>query len=330
MKIGLVLPRITPANLRLAKQIGATDVVGNVPSESTTHPLHQVVGAIADYVTMIRTRLMVEEAGLTWSVIESLQVPDRIKFGQEGRDEDIERWCQSIRNIGAAGIPIVCYHWMTVYGHFRTSNSKRVRGGALSTAYDHALMKDAPFTEIGPLAEETLWESLEYFLKAVVPVAEEAGVKLAMHPDDPPISPLQGLGRIMTCPENFQRLIDLVLSPNNGITFCQGCFSEMGCDIPATLTQFCDQGKVFFAHFRNLKGSRENFYETFHDEGDVDMHAVMKAFYDVDFQYPIRPDHVPTLEGDDDINPGYSLLGRLHAVGFMKGIMYSIEHSAAG
>lgn len=327
LQIGIVLPEINESMLRLAAQIGATHVVGNVHSGSMGRgaPRYEADRLPADYVTMLHLKEKIEDAGLEWSVIESLMIPDCVKFGSEGRDEAIETWCKTLRVIGAVGVPIVCYHWMTVYGHFRTSNTKRTRGGALTAAYDHSLMENAPLTEHGRLSQETLWETLEYFLKAVVPVAEEAGVKLAMHPDDPQVPYLHGLGRIMISPENFQRLIDLVPSPNNGITFCQGCFSEMGCDIPPTFKHFADQDKVFFAHFRNLRGTRTNFIETFHDDGEVDMYAVMKAFYDADFQYPIRPDHVPTLEGEGSDRPGYTLLGRLHAVGFMQGLMKAIE-----
>lgn len=325
MRIGLVLPQITESNLRLAAQLGVTDIVGNLPGKPGSHPLRGPGTPVLDFTELLRVKEQIEAAGLRWSVIESLQIPDRVKLGLPGRDEDIEHFCQSVRNIGAVGIPILCYHWMTYYGHFRTSHSYRVRGGALSTAYRHALVQDAPFTELGEVSEETMWSSLAYFLEAVVPVAEEAGVKLAMHPDDPPLTPLRGLARIMISPDNFQRMLDLVPSPNNGLTFCQGCFSEMGCDIPSTLERFCDQDKVFFAHLRNLRGTLYDFHETFHDEGDVDMYRVMRAFYEVDFAYPIRPDHVPTLEGDDHSIPSYSLLGRLYAVGFMKGLMMAIE-----
>jgi len=333
VKIGLFLHDINTQTLRLAKQIGVSDIVANAPGTDrprwSWRPPRSMEpdDPIVNYEALLHDKEQVSDAGLTWAVIESLRIPDRVKFACEGRDEDIENWCKSLRNIGAAGIPIVCYNWTAVHSWIRTSTSKRVRGGALSTAYDHTLMENAPITEAGPLSEETLWEALEYFLKAVVPIAEEANVKLAMHPDDPPLSPLRGIGRIMISPESFQRLIDMVPSPNNGITFCQGCFSEMGCEIPETLKQFCNQDKVFFAHFRNLRGTATDFYETFHDDGDVDMYAVMKAFYDVGFQYPIRPDHVPTLEGDDHSQPGYSLLGKLHAVGFMRGLMTAIEHT---
>jgi mannonate dehydratase len=120
----------------------------------------------------------------------------------------------------------------------RTSTTTPSRGGALVTGYDHALMQNAPLTEYGEVSEAHLWENLEYFLKRVIPVAEKANVRLAMHPDDPPLSPIRGLGRIMRSVENFQRLIDLVPSPVNGITLCQGNFTLMTDDLPAVIRHF--------------------------------------------------------------------------------------------
>jgi len=318
MRIGLVLPGVTESNLRLAKQLGATDIVTSLPRSERDGPVWELM-------PLINLRKKIEDAGLTFSVIESMPISDRVKLGLEGRDEDIENWRKSLHNVGAAGIPIICYNWMAVFGWLRTSFTTPVRGGAPATSYEHALLEDAPLTEVGVVPEETLWDSLEYFLEAVVPVAEEAGVKLAMHPDDPPLSPIRGVGRIMTNPDNFQRMIDMVPSPVNGITFCQGCFSEMGVDIPATIKHFGEQDKLFFAHFRNLRGTAEDFCEMFHDDGDTDMYEAMKAYYEVGFDGPMRPDHVPTMEGDDNSRPGYSLLGRLFAVGYMRGLIESIE-----
>jgi len=318
MKIALVLPGLTESNLRLARQLGVTDIVSSLPAD-------QRRGPVWEFQPLLALRKRVEDAGLTLSVIEVMPVPSRVKLGQAGRDEDIENYCQSLRNMGAAGIPVLCYNWMVALGWLRTSLTTRVRGGAQATSYEHELMQRGPLTEAGIVTEEQLWRSLEYFLKIVVPVAEEAQVKLAMRPDDPPLSPIRGVGRIMTSPENFQRMLDLVPSPVNGITFCQGCFAEMGIDIPETIRHFGRQDRIFFAHYRNLKGTALHFTETFHDDGDTDMFAAMQAYYDVGFEGPMRPDHVPTFEGDDNARPGYSLLGRLYAVGYMQGIIEAVE-----
>ena len=318
IRIGLAIS-VTDSNLRYVRQMGATDIVTSLPGD-------QRKGPIWEFEPMLALRKRVEDAGLTLSIFEGIPVSNRIKLGLPGRDEDIENYGTSLRNMGAAGIPILCYNWMAAFGWLRTSFSAPVRGGAQATSYNHADMQRGPQTEYGEVSEDQLWESLEYFLKAIVPVAEEANVKLAMHPDDPPISPIRGMGRILTSPENFQRMIDLVPSPVNGLTFCQGCFTEMGVDIPATIHHFCKQDKIFFAHFRNLKGTVEDFTETFIDERQVDMYLAMKAYFDGGFEGPMRPDHAPTMEGEDNDHPGYALQGRLFAVGYMRGLIDALRH----
>jgi len=129
------------------------------------------------------------------------------------------------------------------------------RGGSIVTSFDASLLHDAPPTANGPISEEELWANLEYFLRRVVPVAEKANVKLAMHPDDPPLSPIRGVGRIVRSPENYQRLLDLVPSPVNGITLCQGNFTLMTNDLPGVIRHFGRQKKVFFVHFRDVRGT---------------------------------------------------------------------------
>ena len=159
--------------------------------------------------------------------------------------------------MGALGIDVWCYEWLQVMNWLRTSTTIRSRGGALVTGYDHNLMRAAPLTEYGEVSEETLWDSLRYFLRAVLPVAESAGVQLAMHPDDPPLSPIRGLGRIMRRIDNFQRLLDLAPSPMNGITLCQGNFTLMTDDLPSVIRRFGD--RIFFVHMRDVVGSAEKF-----------------------------------------------------------------------
>ena len=226
--------------------------------------------------------------------------------------------------MGALGIGVWCYEWMPVFNWMRTSTTTPTRGGALVTGYDHALMAAAPLTEYGEVSEETLWENLEYFLEKVVPVAEAANVKLAMHPDDPPLSPIRGLGRIMRSVENFQRLIDLVPSPVNGITLCQGNFTLMTDDLPGVIRHFGAQEKIFFVHMRDVRGTPANFVETFHDDGETDMLACMRAYRDIGFDGVCRPDHVPTMAGDSNADAGYSAIGRLFAIGYLKGLREAV------
>jgi mannonate dehydratase len=151
-----------------------------------------------------------------------------------------------------------------------------------------------------------------------------------MHPDDPPLSPIRGLGRIMRSLENYQRLIDLAPSPVNGITLCQGNFALMTDDVPAAIRHFGAQKKLFFAHFRDVRGTAEKFVETFHDDGQTDMLACMQAYRDVEFEGVLRPDHVPTMEGDNNDRPGYSSVGRLFAIGYIKGLREAVYADRKG
>jgi mannonate dehydratase len=222
----------------------------------------------------------------------------------------------------------MCYNWMAGFGWMRTSTTIPSRGGALVTGYDHSLMQDAPPSEYGTITEEALWENITDFLHRVVPVAEKAKVKLAVHPDDPPITPIRGIGRILINPDAFQRVIDIAPSPYNGITFCQGNFSAMGADVPAEIRRFGEQGQIHFVHFRDVRGDPAKFEETFHDAGQTDMFATMRAYQEIGFEGPMRPDHVPTMAGEDNTHPGYEVLGRLYAIGYIKGLIEGVTKTA--
>lgn len=248
----------------------------------------------------------------------------RIKLGLPGRDEDLDRYAQMLRHMGELGIPLLCYNFMAGIGWHRNEVAVPGRGGALVTAFDAAGVP-AELTPAGAVSEAAMWDHYAYFLRRVLPVAEAAGVRLAMHPDDPPLPVLRGLSRILYRPENFARALDLVPSPNHGITFCQANFRLMGGDLEPWIRRFGAQGKLFFVHFRDVRGSASRFEETFHDEGPTDMPAMIRLYHEVGFTGPIRVDHVPTLAGESNENPGYAALGRLFAIGYLKGILQTLK-----
>ncbi|MFC5410988.1 mannonate dehydratase [Larkinella bovis] len=267
-----------------------------------------------------------DKVGLKLSVIEGPpSLGEKTKLGLEGRDEEIANFITLMKNLATVEIDTICYNWMPVIGWYRTQNDKPGRGGALVTAFDYEAIKNLPPTQYGEVSKETLWKTLEYFLKAVVPEAEKIGMKLAMHPDDPQVDSIRGIARIMNTVDSFKRLLEIYPSPSNGITMCQGNFALMGTDIPKLIAYFGKRKKIHFVHFRNVRGSKFAFEETFHDEGIIDMYASMKAYYDIGFKGPIRPDHVPTMYGDSNQHPGYSTIGTLYALGYMRGLMEAVK-----
>ena len=187
--------------------------------------------------------------------------------------------------------------------------------------FDNEVAKQKGVTQWGEIPEEKIWANMEYFLKAVIPVAEKYNVKMALHPDDPPMSPLRGIGRILISAKNFDRVMNIVPSPVNGVTFCQANFVAMGEDIESVARRWLAQKKIFFIHFRDITGRAQKFQETFHDEGQTDMARMIQVFYEGGFSGPIRPDHAPTMEGESNDNPGYAVFGRLWAIGYIKGML---------
>jgi mannonate dehydratase len=237
--------------------------------------------------------------------------------------------------MGEAEVPILCYNFMAGTDWVRTRLDAPERGGAKVTAFDlrevgRAALLTHDASEASSAAEppgegitaEQLWDNLQRLLQALLPVAEQAGVALAMHPDDPPLPALLGRARIMNSLENFQRLLRLAPSPANGVCFCQGTFAEMGVDIPAAIAALGPH--IRYVHFRDVRGASDRFVETFHDNGPTDMAAAMRAYRDAGFDGPLRPDHVPQLAGEDDGEPGYTMQGRLFAYGYMRGLMQAV------
>ncbi len=305
---------------RLARQIGIN------------HALVGVGGALSKVTpdryqeTLRRIDSEFRSAGLTIAGVESHPVPaEKIKLGQAGRDEEIGNYRAAIEALASVGIPMICYNFMAGLGWYRTRTDIPERGGALTSEFDYKASREQGLTQWGEISEQKVWENIEYFLKAVIPTAEKAGVKMALHPDDPPISPLRGLGRILTSARNYRRVLSLVPSPVNGITFCQANFKAMGENMEALAREWCGQKKIFFVHFRDIEGQGEHFRETFHDNGPTDMARMLQVYQESGFDGPIRPDHAPTLEGESNANPGYAMGGKVLAIGYMKGIMDALH-----
>ena len=321
--LGLGFP-LTEEKLRFARQLGVTDVIVGAP---------ELLGdGYWEFSALLQLRTRVEAAGLKLEAIENL--PWRFYYkamlGLAGRDEQIENCCKTLRNMGAAGIPILGYDFVPLHV-WRTSRHTPGRGGAPVTSFDMDLAKDAPLmtspspradtsllpaSAYRPIGDEEMWDNFEYFLKAVIPVAEEARVKMGLHPDDPPVPSLGGVARIMRSPDAFKRVIEIVPSDYNGLEFCQGTFSEMGTDVIEAIRYFGSRKKIFYVHFRDVTGTADNFAETFIDDGQTDMLQAMKAYKEVGFEGVMRPDHVPYVVDDTD----WGHRGRAYAIGYMKAL----------
>jgi mannonate dehydratase len=301
---------------KLARQCGVNLAVGGLPFD-TLRPGER----LCDYAPLERMKRDYEEAGFKLEVIEARPPLNNAKRGLPGRDEEIDAVCSLLENMGKLGIPVWCYEWMTDFNWVRTNMATPSRGGSVVTSFN---VDDVPagLTSNPPISEEELWANLEHFLRRTLPVAEKAGVKMSMHPDDPPITPIQGVSRIMWSISNYQRLIDMLPSPMNTITLCQGNFTLMTDDLPREIRRFGE--KISFVHFRDVRGVPTRFEETWHDDGKTDMLACMRAYRDIGFDGVLRPDHVPTVEGDSNENAGYSAFGRLYAIGYIRGLQQAV------
>lgn len=316
MQLSTVLSPLSDENLRLAAQCGVQGVVTRYPGPNRED--------------LVAVKERIEAQGLELVAIEGFLPIEKIKIGADRDGSELKAMKQLVRHMGEVGIPILCYNFMAGTDWVRTRLDAPERGGAKVTAFDlreaeHAVSLNHSDDTIAPqkisadvVTAESLWENLEAFLREVIPVAESAGVALAMHPDDPPLPEFLGKARIMNSVENFERLLALDSSPRNAICFCLGTFVTMGVDIPDAIRRLGE--RICYVHFRDVRGTAESFAETFHDNGPTDMAAVIRELKGLKFDGPIRPDHVPQLEGEDDGEPGYTTLGRLFAFGYIRGL----------
>ncbi len=323
----LLEPRFDPTWAQL-RQIGVEEAVGVLPRGHTDWRRLAAEAPWA-YGPLALLRQEVEDAGLRLTVIEDNPPMERLRLGAPGREEELEHALELVRTMGRLGIEVWCYNWMAIVPWSRTSTALPTRGGATATGFDVSTWDDAPDAPDAPVAEERLWETLAWFLERVVPVAEEAGVRLALHPDDPPLSRLRGIGRIVRSLDAYDRIFELNASPVNGMTLCQGNVALMTDDLPGAIRRFGAAGRIHFVHFRDVRGTPERFVETFVDDGPTDMAACVLAYVGSGVDAPIRTDHSPALTGDGWTVPGYPTLARLHAVGYVQGLL-AASAAAAG
>jgi mannonate dehydratase len=304
----------------MARQAGATAAVVGLLPDYLKDPeivsfrgISGIIKNLADY-------------DLALSVVEGDPIPlEQVRLGLPGRNTEIAQYQEVIKVLGDVGVRIMCPNFMAGINWVRTSTDVPIRGGALTTGF---CRKDMPERHIdlggAVLTEAQLWDNLRYFMDHVLPVAEDAGVRLGLHPDDPPLSPVYNVPRIVTSANAYRQLFREYPSESIGMTFCQGNFRLMDEDIYAMAEEFGALGKVFFVHFRDVTGHRADFEETFHDDGPTDMARMMRIYMRHCPDAPIRPDHVPTVEGDDNTNYGYTMRGRLFAMGYIKGLLDGI------
>jgi len=305
---------------------------------------------------VLAIKKQVEDAGLEITGIESVNIHDSIKTAAKDRDMYIEKYINTLKVLGDAGIHLVCYNFMPVFDWTRSDLAKPRPDGATVLAYDQKLLDQvspdnmfdmmnskarghvlpgwepermAKIKELFELYKgidsEALFANLEYFLNAIMPTCEKYDVKMAIHPDDP-AWPVFGLPRIVTNKQQLLRLVKTVDNPFNGVTLCTGSLgSSPDNNIPDIIRSL--KGRIHFAHIRNVKHNGPgDFEESAHlsRDGSLDMYAIVKAFYDIGFNGPVRPDHGRNIWGETSM-PGYGLYDRAIGIGYLSGLLEAIE-----
>jgi len=301
----------------LAAQLGVRNAVIRLPENPEFNYTDPVM--MKEFFDRFRDR------GFRPLVIEPMpnRLHDHIKRGDELRDECIETVKKMIPILKENGIETICTNFVVEVGWYRTSATLPERGGALVTEFNIDDVNIDPSLQV---RKEEVWERLEYFLKAVMPVCEEYDVNIALHPDDPPVERLGNLERILISRDNIQKALDIYPSRNLGVTMCQANYLAMGENVFECIRHFGRQKKLFFVHFRDIAGTKEHFHETFHDNGPTDMAECLRTYKEVGFNGPIRIDHVPTMAGENNANPGYQDYGRLYAIGYLRGLCEALDY----
>ena len=320
------------------------------------------VGEVWPLEDILELKRDIESHGLVFETVESVNVHEDIKLGLPSRDKYIENYKETLRNLGkAGGIKVVCYNFMPVFDWTRSELAKELEDGSTVLSYDENKIRnidpqkladeieqnsqgfELPGWEKSRLAElkklfelyqgvdeEKLFANLKYFLEAIVPVAEEVGIKMAIHPDDPPWS-VFGLPRIVTSRKNLQRIVELVDSPANGLTLCSGSLgANAENQIPEIVRHFGAMGRIHFGHVRNVKIVTPGVFHDVSlkdDDGSLFLFEIMKAYHDVGFEGPIRPDHGRMIWGEVG-RPGYGLYDRALGMVYLQGLWDAIEKEA--
>ncbi len=325
--------------------------------------MHSIVTAIYDVPvgekwsmdSILSLKETVENAGLNFDVIESVPVHEDIKLGLSTRDKYIENYKENIRNLGKAGVKVICYNFMPVFDWTRTQLDKVLDDGSTALVYYVDQIKDMDpltgelslpgwdssytkeslkevFDKYSKVTKEDLWSNLEYFLKEIIPVAEEAGVKMAIHPDDPPYD-IFGLPRIITNEENLDRLLKLVDSEYNGLTFCTGSLGSGSFnDVVKMIDKYAAQRRIHFMHVRNVKLLDDGgFEESAHYSpcGSLDLVEIMKALHKHNYEGYLRPDHGRMIWGETG-RAGYGLYDRALGAMYLTGIWETLTKTDKG
>ena len=324
--------RLLPQRVRFIQQLGIADVVINAAFSDENVPDKPLSGdGEWSFDELSALHNQVQGAGLRLAAIENMPIAfyDKVMLGLPGRDEQLERIGNTIRNMGRAQIPMFGYHWMA-NGVWRTEQNSPVRGGALARAFDLRAVPDQ-LSHGRAYSEDEMWENYEYFLRAMLPIAAGAGVTLCLHPDDPPVKSIGGIPRLFRNFQNFRRAMETVPSRHHALEICLGCWSEMGEDLAAAIAYFGARDQIGYVHFRDVCGDAECFQEVFIDEGNYDELEVLRALHDAGFRGVIVPDHVPHVENDTEW--GYTTLdytvggycGYAYTFGYLKGLLKAIN-----
>jgi mannonate dehydratase len=327
MKVGCQRGPTTDDLLQYFAQFGVKNICGYVPTTDPKSPWTVAdIAKLKKRVESFGISLDMLALPLSSAYITRAENPNIMLGKSPERDREIDKICAMIRAAGKAGIPSVKYN-LTILGVVRTERTPGRGGSSYSTfVYDKAKQEPA-LTEAGEVSAEQMWERITYFLKRVVPVAEECKVRLACHPHDPPMptgKPFRGVHRVLGSVEGLKKFIDIQASPYHGLNFCQGTICEMleepNKEIFDVIRYFGTRKKIFNVHFRNIRGKFLNFQEVYPDEGDVNMLQALRVYREVGYDGMVMPDHMPHTVGDDKGRQAFAF-----AYGYIKALIQAVD-----